>query len=169
MNPKYAKKQGGFAGILVLVVIALVATGAYYLGRITHQPSMAQRSTTTPVDLYNGQSPKLIVETFCENFFKSAPPNPDKKATEKANSFLSKRAQDLVKQSPNITSGLARLAGVQNTPQGNTCTVDEVKKVGNIVVVSTTWNYSEPSPFTFYLIDEDNALKINSISNSNKP
>jgi hypothetical protein len=116
------------------------------------------------------ESPENAVAYYCEEFFKSAPPNWNKEAAKNAYNMLSSRAQKNLPVQIDVLSGrLALFAGVQDIPDEGFEIVGLVDSGKNSAIVETKWNYSADlirdtaTIRVFYLVKEGGKWKIDAI------
>lgn len=173
-------QRRGISTLATLIIVALVIlAGSYwYFTRQKAGQEILPSKTFQEILEKNGETPspeakqpvpglvsiRQTVENFMENFLKTAPPNPDQDAAQKAANLLSQKSREsLGDPGISLTGALARFAGVQDLPnQGYS--IDKINEEKGRASVETTWKYSgRLVKKTFQLAFENGSWKIDSI------
>lgn len=126
-------------------------------------PSASVSATTAPSAPQ--VSPQTVVDTFMKSFTQIKITTANDPNAQNAKNLLSQDAQKVVSQeaSGSIASGLAKFAGVQSIPDGG-YTLGKPVISSNTAIVATTWNFlSGPVTKVFYLVNDNNEWKIDTI------
>lgn len=126
-------------------------------------PSASISATITPSAPH--VAPQTVVDTFMKSFTQIKTTTTNDPNAQNAKNLLTQDAQKVVSEeaSGSLVSGLAKFAGVQSVPDGG-YTLGKPVVSGNTVTVATTWNFlSGPVIKVFYLVNESNEWKIDTI------
>jgi len=144
--------------LLIVALLILMLTGFFIYKNNSGQAMLANQKESLEQNKI-----ETVILTFSQNMSRVKPPQLDQAAIQENLSLLTMEAKERVEAGPNLSSGLAMFAGVQDVPDEGVM-VNTINIQNNTADAQVQWNYSGQDVIKYFtLFKIDGSWKIDQI------